>query len=169
MTHPLVVIDVQQGFITDATRHVPDRVAALQASHGPVFATRFVNPEGSAHRRLIGWQRFAPGSPDTELAFAPRADAVILEKRTYSAGDTDLLAHLKAIDASEVHLCGIATDNCVLAVAIALFEAGFRPVVLADACGSHAGADYHDWGLRILRRLIGAAQVIDGGAPTATV
>jgi nicotinamidase-related amidase len=59
----------------------------------------------------------------------------------------------------EVHLCGIATDNCVLASAIALFEGGYTPVVLGDACASHAGADYHDWGLKILRRLIGAAQV----------
>ena len=132
-----------------------------------MFVTRFVNPAGSAHRRLIGWHRFAPGSADTELAFEPRADAVIIEKHTYSAGDTDLLARLRAIDASEVHLCGIATDNCVLAIAVMLFEAGFRPVVLADACGSHAGADYHEWGLRILRRLIGPAQVVDGGAPTA--
>lgn len=169
MTVPLVIIDVQQGFINDATRHVPARVADLQAAHDPVFATRFVNPEGSPHRRLIGWHRFAPGSPDTALAFEPRPDAVILEKHTYSAGDTDLVARLKALDASTVHLCGIATDNCVLAIAVMLFEAGLRPVVLADACGSHAGADYHQWGLRILRRLIGAGQVVDGGDPTVAV
>ncbi len=168
---PLVIIDVQKGFIGAATAHVPARAAALQQAYEVVLATRFVNPEGSPHRRLIGWRRFAPGSPDAALAFAPRAGVAVLDKTTYSAGDTDLLARLRALGATEVHLCGIATDNCVLATAVALFEAGLRPVVLADACGSHAGADYHDWGLRILRRLIGPAQVVEGtpgGDPVVT-
>lgn len=153
----LIVIDVQRGFVNDATRHVPARVTALQHRYGRVIATRFVNPPGSQHRRLIGWQRFAPGSGDTALAFEPAAHVRITDKTTYSCLTGDCRALLAGCD--EVHLCGIATDNCVLASAIALFEAGLRPVVLEDACASHAGADYHAWGLRILRRLIGAAQV----------
>lgn len=168
MTPPLIIIDVQKGFIRDATAHLPDRVADLQAGYGIVFATRFINPEGSAHRKLIGWNRFAPESDDIELAFQPAKGAEIIDKATYSASDTDLIARLKAMGAAEAHLCGIATDNCVLAIAVALFEAGLRPVVLADYCASHAGADYHDWGLRILRRLIGPNQVVTGGPPTAT-
>jgi nicotinamidase-related amidase len=159
VTPVLIIIDVQRGFINPATAHVPARVEALQGLYDTVIATRFVNPEGSAHRRLIGWTRFAPGSDDTALAFVPRADARITEKRTYSCLTDEVRSLLNAAGAGEVHLCGIATDNCVLASAIALFEAGYTPVVLAAACATHAGADYHDWGLRILRRLIGEKQV----------
>ena len=160
MTAPaLVIIDVQRGFINAATDHVPARIAALQADYATVIATRFVNPEGSAHRRLIGWQRFAPGSADTKLAFTPEPHVRVIEKQTYSALTDEVRALLDTAQATEVHLCGIATDNCVLATAIAAFETGLTPVVLGDACASHAGADYHDWGLRILRRLIGTAQV----------
>lgn len=168
MPAPLIIIDVQKGFVNDATRHLPDRVTDLQAGYEHVIATRFVNPEGSAHRRLMGWTRFAPDSRDAELAFAARAGALIIDKASYSGNETELLERLQVTGATEVHLCGIATDNCVLAVAVALFEAGLRPVVLADYCASHAGVDYHEWGLRILRRLIGEAQVVDGGPPTAT-
>jgi nicotinamidase-related amidase len=155
----LIIIDVQRGFINPATAHVPARVEALQGRYDTVIATRFVNPEGSAHRRLISWTRFAPGSDDTALAFTPRADARIVEKHVYSCLTVEVRAMLDAAGAGEVHLCGIATDNCVLASAIALFEGGDTPVVLGDACASHAGTDYHDWGLRILRRLIGEKQV----------
>ncbi|HEX9809632.1 MAG TPA: isochorismatase family cysteine hydrolase [Alphaproteobacteria bacterium] len=162
MTVPLLIIDVQQGFMTPATAHVPGRVEALQADYAAVLATRFVNPEGSAHRRLLGWDRFAPGSAETALAFRPREDAHILEKRLYTCVDGPFLERLARLGAGEVHLCGIATDNCVLKCAVDLFEAGLRPVVLARACASHAGPDYHQWGLRILRRLIGAAQVVEG-------
>jgi nicotinamidase-related amidase len=164
VTPVLIIIDVQRGFINPATAHVPARVDALQDRYGTVIVTRFVNPEGSAHRRLIGWHRFAPGSADTALAFTPRRDARIAEKHGYSCLTAEVRAVLDAGGAGEVHLCGIATDNCVLASAIALFEGGYTPVVLADACSSHAGAEYHDWGLRILRRLIGAAQVRQGTA-----
>ena len=162
MTPVLIIIDVQRGFINPATTHIPARVEALQGRYDTVIATRFVNPEGSAHRRLIGWHRFAPGSADTALAFAPRTGAQIVEKHGYSCLTAEVRAVLDAAGAGEIHLCGIATDNCVLASAIALFEGSYTPVVLADACSSHAGADYHEWGLRILRRLIGTAQVRQG-------
>jgi nicotinamidase-related amidase len=159
MTKALIIIDVQKGFIGQATAHVPGRVAALQQEFETVIATRFVNHEGSAHRRLIGWTRFAPGSDETDLAFAPAAHVRVIGKTTYSCLTGEVRAILAAASAEEVHLCGIATDNCVLASAIALFEAGLTPIVRAPACGSHGGAEFHDWGLRILGRLIGPAQV----------
>lgn len=165
MTIPLLIIDVQKGFINDWTAHIPAAVEALGPRYAPVFVTRFINPEGSAYRRLIHWERFAPGSEDTALAFTPPPGASVIEKSAYTCVDAYFRARLEAVDATEVHLAGIATDNCVLKCAVDLFEAGYRPVVLAAACASHAGPDYHDWGLRILRRLIGVEQVIDGPAP----
>ena len=163
MTAPLLIIDVQAGFINDATRHIPARVEALAADYAAVIVTRFVNPPGSVHRRFIHWHRFAPGSADTALAFDPPPGADIVEKTAYSCVDDAFLARLNALAAEEVHICGIATDNCVLCSAVDLFEAGIRPVVLADACGSHGGAEFHRWAVEILVRLIGADQV--RGAP----
>lgn len=155
----LLIVDVQQGFINAATRHVPPRVAALQDEYDRVYVTQFVNPADSPYRRWIDWQRFAPGSADVQLAFSPRDDAVVIEKPIYSCVTPTFLDRLRNDRVDEVHLCGIATDNCVLTCAVDLFEAGVRPVVLADFCASHGGADFHTWGLAILERLIGKAQV----------
>jgi nicotinamidase-related amidase len=169
MTTLLIIIDVQAGFITPATANIPQAVESLQDRFDTVIITKFVNPEGSAQRRLIDWCQFAPGSPDTELAFTPKAGATIIEKRSYSAIDAAFLERLDALGAKDVHLCGIATDNCVLVTAVDLFEAGLRPVVLADYCASHGGPEYHDWGLKILTRLIGPRQVVAGrDAPAPT-
>ena len=162
MMPPLLIVDVQRGFINDATRHIPALVEALAGAYGEVFVSRFVNPPGSAHRRLIHWDRFAPGSADTELAFTPPAGAVVFDKSGYSCIGGDLLRRIRATGAGQVDICGIATDNCILCTAVDLFDEGLRPVVLAEACASHGGEAYHLWGLRILRRLIGPEQIRGG-------
>ncbi len=159
MATALLIIDVQQGFINAATRHLPAMVADLQDDYDRVFATQFVNPPGSPFRNLLGWQKFAPGSADVQLAFTPRDDATVIEKSVYTCVTPDFLATLARERLDEIHLAGIATDNCVLKCAVDLFEGGRRPVVLAEFCASHAGADHHQWGLAIIERFIGAAQV----------
>jgi nicotinamidase-related amidase len=158
----LIIIDVQRGFLNDWTRHLPARVERLQGRYDRVVATRFVNPPGSPYRRWIHWRRFAPGSDDVELAFAPRPGTPVRDKAVYGAVTDPLLRELRADGVAEVHLCGIATDNCVLKTAVDLFENGIRPLVLADYCASHGGPECHDCGLRLLRRFIGADQVIAG-------
>ncbi len=163
----LLIVDVQKGFLNDWTGHIPAKVEALQNRYEKVFVTRFSNPEGSNYRKLIGWQPFAPGTEDTELAFTPRDDAVIIEKAGYSCVTAGFLARLKGLRIDTVHLCGIATDNCVLKCAVDLFEAGLRPIVLADFCASHGGPECHDCGLRLLRRFIGENQVVSGTKPRA--
>jgi len=161
----LILVDVQVGFVNAWTAAVPERVRRLQGEYGRDVATRFVNPEGSMHRRLLGWPRFAPESAEVELAFAPAAHARVIDKTT----DTCLVPAVRALIAAEgideVHLAGIATDGCVLKTAVDLFEAGIRPVVLAGACGSHGGPECHAAGLLLLRRFVGRDQVVNLPAP----
>ncbi len=165
---PLLIIDVQNGFINDATRHIPGRVQALAESYPRVMVTRFSNPEGSNYRRLMGWTRLKPGTDDTALAFTPPGGTTVIDKTIYSCVSPEFLASLAADGIDTVHICGIATDNCVLKCAVDLFEAGLKPVVLTDYCASHGGEEVHQCGLTLLRRLIGEAQVIPGPAHSAS-
>ncbi|MCU0839499.1 MAG: isochorismatase family protein [Rhodospirillales bacterium] len=155
----LLIVHVQRGFVNDKTRHVPDRVAALQESFDAVIITRFYNPQKSLHRKLIGEAGFAVGAAAGQLAFTPRADARICDVPTYGV-DTPFIEELRTDTAPRVHLCGIATETAVLAAAIALFSAGIEPVVLGHACGSDQSLALHDAALQILKRAIGARQVI---------
>lgn len=159
-TSCLIVIDVQKGFINEWTEAVPAAVEAAQNDYDLVIATKFVNEADSPYRRLIGWERFAPGSPDTELAFTPRLGAQIIEKSVYTCVSAAFLEEAKVKGLTRIDLCGIATDNCVLKTAVDLFEAGLTPVVHADLCASHGGRELHESALVILRRFIGDAQVV---------
>jgi nicotinamidase-related amidase len=158
----LFLIDVQRGFVNPWTEHVPPLAEALQDRFETVIATRFFNPEGSLHRRLIGWGRFAKESDDFPLAFEPRPGVRVIDKATYTAAGPEIVAELQQTGVSRVYIAGIATDNCVLKTAVDLFEAGIEPVVLAQACASHGGPECHEAGLMLLRRFIGEAQVLDG-------
>lgn len=156
----LLIIDVQVGFVNDATRHIVPRIEALQKQYTHVYATRFINAEGSPYRKLLDWHRFYDSSADVPLAFDPVDHAVIIDKNIYTCVDDAFLNDLRSKGVEEVAICGIDTDACVSACAVDLFENGFRPVLLAEACASHAGAEYHEAALRILTRLIGKDQIV---------
>jgi len=156
----LLIIDVQAGFINEWTAHVPARASSLQESFDHVLITRLYNPQRSLYRKLIGWTKFSLGSVDTQLAFAAESTAKIIDKSTYSCVSEAFVDQLRRDGIPRVHLCGISTDTSVMMSAVALFEAGIEPVILAHACASVGGHADHQAGLQILRRLIGERQVI---------
>ena len=156
----LLIVDVQVGFVNDATRHIVPKVEALQKQYAHVYATRFINVEGSPYRKLLGWHRFYESSADVPLAFSHVDRAVIIDKNIYTCVDDAFLEDLRSKDIEEVAICGIDTDACVSTCAVDLFENGFRPILLSEACASHAGAEYHEAALRILTRLIGKNQIV---------
>lgn len=155
----LLIIDVQAGFVNEATRHIPALVERLQHKFDRVFVSRFENPEDSPFRALKDLARFTLGAPEAVLAFSPRPDATLMVKHGYSAASPEVIAASKAAG-NAIYLCGIATDNCVLKTAVDLFEAGIRPMIVTDACASHGGARYHEAGLMLLARLIGEKQLV---------
>ena len=66
-------------------------------------------------------------------------------------------SHLKIQD---VHLCGLDTDACVLSTAMEIFDANLRPVVISSACASSGGIALHNNAITMLKRNIGAKQVL---------
>ena len=156
----LLIVDVQVGFVNDATRHILPKVVALQSQYEHVYATRFVNAEGSPYRKLLDWHRFYANSGDVPLAFEPVDGVQVIDKHVYTCITPDFLRDLRDKGIEEVAICGIDTDACVTQCAVDLFQHGIRPVLLSEACASHAGAEYHDAALRILARLIGKKQIV---------
>lgn len=156
----LLIIDVQVGFVNDATRHILPKVEALQKRYEHVYATRFINAEGSPYRKLLNWHRFYESSEDVPLAFEPAVGVTVIDKNVYTCVTTEFMEDLHRKGVEEVAICGIDTDACVSACAVDLFENGFRPILLSEACASHAGAEFHEAALRILARLIGKNQIV---------
>lgn len=166
----LVVIDVQNGFVNAGSAHVVPVIADLAArwldAGGPVIFTRYRNHPGSPFERLIGWSGL---QDEQEVAFAPQVAplterAVVIGKTTYSALTDEMRALIAEHGYTDLFLCGIASEGCVLASALAAFDAGLVPWVLTDACASNASrmpaGEAHAAGLMLIARLTGAGQLI---------
>ena len=153
----LLIIDVQRGFVNDHTAHVPHLVETLQHDYRVAYAVRFVLDTESLFAADLGME---PRDIKNErFAFEPAPHVRLYSKSGYSAADRRLLLELEAQEITEVHLCGMDTDACVMATAMALFDAGIRPVVLAHACASSGGPEAHTGALRLLARNIGENQI----------
>lgn len=164
----LIVVDVQNGFVRRQSQHVvpviEDLVERWLAAGGDTVFTKYVNHPGSLFERLIGWSQLMD-SPQIDIVeeltpYAERATAVV-DKHEYGLFNNAEGAALVAEHGwTDIYVCGIATESCVLATALGAWEAGLVPWVIQDASASHAGQETHDAGILVASRFIGKRQIV---------
>lgn len=162
----LVVVDVQNGFVTDVSRPVVPVIAELverwTAAGRPVVFTRYLNYPGSLFERLMDWRKLS-GAPETDIVpeLAAAAErAVVVDKKGYTLFNEQGRELVDRGGWTDLVFCGIDTEICVLKSAVDAFEAGITPWVLTDASASHSSQASHDAGIFIGRRFIGREQFI---------
>lgn len=163
----LVVIDVQNGFLTEFSRPVVPVIADLarrwQAAGGATVFTRYHNPPGSQYERLLGWTELRePPATDIvdELApYAAKATAVV-DKTTYTLFTDEGATLVKERGWTDLYICGIDTNSCVLKTAVDAFERDLTPWIVTDASASHSGPHVHDAGLLLATKFIGTGQLV---------
>jgi nicotinamidase-related amidase len=177
----LVVVDAQNGFVNSGSAHVipviTDLVRRWQDAGGHVIFTRYHNYPNSPYERLIGW-RALHEAPETDLVdelvpFAEPPGAHVIDKTTYSAFTAQFREHIAEHGFSDLYVCGIATDGCVLATAYDAFDEGFTPWVITDACASNATSnipdEVHQAALLLIARNLGGGQLISAEDALAAV
>ncbi|HSK57576.1 MAG TPA: isochorismatase family protein [Actinomycetospora sp.] len=125
-----------------------DLVAAAREGGHPVLWTvvRFAPDMGDAGffaAKVPALACFADGAPGGwgELALAPGAgEAVVAKQHASSFAGTSLAATLRARGVDTVVVAGVSTSGCVRATATDASAAGFRPIVVADACADRSPA-----------------------------
>lgn len=79
-----------------------------------------------------------------------------MDKTRYSAfSGTDLALKLRERGITELHLCGVCTDICVLHTAVDAYNQGFAITVHKDAVASF-NAEGHTWALGHFQNSLGA-------------
>jgi nicotinamidase-related amidase len=160
---PLLIIDVQNGFLNDFTRHIPERVMRLieTREYDPIYFSIFVNVADSVYHRLLDWHDCVD-EPDTcvarELQPLVTADNLFY-KYGFAGLPKPLASHLREQGVTRIAVVGIDTDMCVLKSALDLFDLGIEPIIFTDCCASTAGLQAHFAGLAILSRNIGPRQL----------
>jgi len=160
----LLVVDVQNGFINQNTQHVIEPINRLidqwRAAGSVILFSKFVNPEGSQWEKLLQWDKMR-SSPEIDFpAELNVGEAEVKTKGTYSMWSDELAEYCGKNNLDTVVICGIDTDQCVLATAIDIFESSLKPVVVKHCCASSAGNQFHTAGLMLLERLIGKDRII---------
>ncbi|HEY2092972.1 MAG TPA: isochorismatase family cysteine hydrolase [Thermoanaerobaculia bacterium] len=157
----LLVVDMQNGFVNHNSEHIVPNIRRLLelGAWSTVVFTRFLNQPDSPYVRWIGWSRFM-ASPEIDIIeqLEPFAEQIV-DKHGYSAFVPEVGKILENALVKRIVVCGVATDGCVLKTAVDAFERNIEPVVVADACASHAGAAIHDAALLLIPRFIGRKQV----------
>lgn len=162
----LMIVDVQNGFITGETRHVLPVICKLlrrwQQSNGEVIFTQYFNHPGSAFERLMDW-RFLYSPPDTDIADDVSrhiGDSPVISKGTYSAFTPRFAELLSSRKWTDVIICGIDTDLCVLKTALDAFEYDLTPWIVVNASASTGGNEFHEAGLKVIGRAIGEQHLL---------
>ncbi|WP_416567308.1 cysteine hydrolase family protein [Nocardia testacea] len=169
----LLVVDVQNGFVNEFSAHavpvIVDLATRWAQAGRPTVYTRYWNYTGSPWERLIGWKALY-GPPETDIVeelevLATAAGSHLLDKTVYTALTTEGRDLLRSLDVTDLVICGIATDACVLKTALDAFEFGYTPWVVQDAVASnatrHRAAEIHESALLHISRLVGAGQLVD--------
>jgi nicotinamidase-related amidase len=162
----LVVVDMQRGFVHPNSEHVVPRVVDLvrrwHGAGGALVFTRFHNWVGSPYEKFFQWSALMD-PPQTDLIpeLEPYLEhALVVDKRLYTLFTAEGSKVIAGGGWTDVFVCGLTTESCVLKTAVDVFERDLAPWVVTDACATHAGERAHEAGLLVLRRFIGNNQLV---------
>ena len=139
MKKALIVIDVQNCFAVEKAADLPSKIAKhiQNISYDHVLFTVFRNESSSNFHKILNWKG-AMNRPGIDIH--PELASFLngqntFEKTTYSAlKSKTLLDFLKKENITDLFLCGINTDACVLATAFEAFDFGFTFTILEELC-----------------------------------
>lgn len=161
MNKMLLVIDLQNDFISDSNRFIINKIDNLINSdlYDKIVFTKFINSSNNfTYKKLNYTSCLTKKGQDIPI---DTKNHFIIEKSKYSALNNDLIEYIQKHNILEIDICGIDTECCVLKTAFDLFENNYNVKVLRNYCASFISKDRHDNAISILERNIGKNNVID--------
>lgn len=153
----LLVIDLQNGFVHDQSKHVIPVIERLmvQRPWDVIIQTRWMHKEKTSFtERLFYRDMAAKGKEDLVLN---HGNFTVIKRHTYNALNKDLVKCLKKQD--EIYVCGLEIDACVLATCYALFDEGYNFRVVQDAVSSKRTSLYKPC-LELMERNFGSDTLV---------
>ncbi|RZT83247.1 nicotinamidase-related amidase [Pseudonocardia sediminis] len=163
----LVVVDVQNGFVTEHSEHVVPVIEQLvrewlDRGRDVVF-TRYLNYDDSPFEQIMGWSKLK-NSPEIDivdhLQGLSRKAVAVVDKKVYTLFNDEGIELANARLWIDMFVCGIDTEVCVLKTAVDAFERGIRAWLLTDASASHSGREPNDAGVLVAQKMLGRKQTI---------
>lgn len=162
MKDGLVLIDMQNGFISENTEKIVGRVVKmLEGAHFSfVMATQFVNVSGSPYERFLNWYGLKDTNSRELIPEIRKYVDKTFVKHGYSCFTEEFDRFVKQEHFDRLYFAGIDTDCCVLKSALDCFERGIDFRVLYNYCASNGGRSSEEAAKIIMLRSIGKNQLI---------
>lgn len=160
MNSLLLIIDLQKVFINKNTRKLPKKINKIinDKKYNKVAFTRFNNFDDSIYVKKLKWKKCI--NVDDKKIMIDVGNNKVFNKYVYSAVNEEFIKFIKENNITNIYLCGIDIECCVLKTAIDLFELGYNVYVLKDYCTCTHGIIRKNNALKIIKRCIGKDNVI---------
>ena len=158
MSKALIVIDVQNHFAVEKAADLPNKIADYikSSSYDHVLFTLFRNDPSSNFHKILYWHKAMtkPGISIHPLLEAFTNSSNTFEKLTYSAFKApEFVDYLREHKVTDLDICGINIDGCVLATAYEAFDLGFKVKILEELSSvASFRQDYEDAAKTIITR-----------------
>ena len=154
----LLIIDMQKAFINENTKHIIPKIEEKKKkkTYKNIVFTRFINTPESIYVKDLKYNGCIGN--DKELVI-DNYNYKVIDKKIYTALNTDLKNYIIENNIDKIYLCGIDTECCILKTALDLFESEYDVYILKNYCASMFGNEHHSNALKILERNIGKNRV----------
>ena len=117
------------------------------------------------YEKMFGWKQLKTEEERMVPEEIAKHVNYYADKYIYNCVNANFIQRLCQLNDGEypkqVFVIGADTDCCVMTIATSLFENNIRPIVLTKYVDSNGGPDSHNAGLLVMKRLIGANQLVD--------
>lgn len=154
----LVLIDIQNGFLSSDTDFIPEKIKKLIEEKRGLFthivATQFKNVKDSPYINLMGWHGLMDSDSQKVNDYVRSVSEKVFEKNIYSCFTDEFCKYISDKKIEKIFFAGIDTDCCVLKSASDCFEKGIPFEVLLNYCASNGGIKSHDAAITVLSRMV---------------
>jgi nicotinamidase-related amidase len=129
----ILIIDMQKGFITQKNEYLIEKISNYLKNNkfDNIIATKFIENNSQILKKL-NWTGFS-SKEDQELFVDLPKTTKIIDKNIYGLTPKHI-NFIKSLGISEIEVCGVDLDACVLATAFDLFDNNISPIILSELC-----------------------------------
>ncbi|MCW5312710.1 isochorismatase family protein [Nostoc sp. KVJ3] len=162
MSFCLFVIDIQNGFISENTKHIIQRIKSLldQDIFEYVIFTRFINSFESPYVKYLNWYGLLSEIDQRIVSEIEPFVNKVFDKTIYTACNVETITFIKERNIQTIFVCGIDSEACVLKTAVDFFESNIRSYFLEYYSASNGGDNCQKAAILVLSQLIGVNHII---------
>ncbi|APC91765.1 MULTISPECIES: isochorismatase family protein [Francisella] len=161
MSKLLIVIDMQKGFECPQAKNIVEKFNKASELFDNVCFAMFENTKNSLFERQLKWFGFQ-NEADKALIDGIQVPqkASFVWHSTYTVYNQKLKQLIQKIQPTELYLCGLFSEVCLLKTTMDMFDDGMLAYVVKDLSASPRGDGVSDVAFATMKMAIGADRII---------